>query len=69
MLKLILGRLICLLVASILVGCLFLMVSYTPVRDGKLYLNRALGQATLLREGENGIHHIRADSLQVAIYA
>lgn len=63
MLKLILGRLICLLVASIFLGCLFLMVVYTPVRDGKLYLTRAKSHATLLREGENGIHHIRADNL------
>lgn len=48
---------------------IWLNVAYVPVREGDLYLERANGTATLLREGgDSGIHHIRADDLRMAVY-
>ena len=46
----------------------YFMVSYPPVRDGKLFLKHAQSESTLLREKQNGIHHIRADNLVMASY-
>ena len=52
-----------------LAGSIWLNVAYVPVREGDLYLERANSSATLVREGgDSGIHHIRADDLQMAVY-
>ena len=47
---------------------LYFNVNYSPVREGKLHLSNAKGQAQLIREAENGIHHIQADSELMAVY-
>ena len=56
--------------AAASLGCayLYLHVSYPPVRDGRLFLTHIDSESTLLREKENGIHHIRADNLKMASY-
>ena len=48
---------------------LWLYILYTPIRSGTLHLANAPGPAELLREGgDSGIQHIRADTLEAAIY-
>lgn len=47
---------------------IYLNIIYQPVRDGQLYLKNAESESTLLREKSNGIHHIRADNLKMAVY-
>lgn len=68
MLKYILSRAIVLAVAVGVICVVMLHVSYRPVRDGKLYLERANSTSTFIREGSTGIHHIRADNLEMAVY-
>ena len=68
MINYILGKLICLVSGIILVSSFMLMIFYTPVRDGEIRLSRATESASLLREGGTGIHHIKADSLSMALY-
>jgi len=43
-------------------------LQYVPLSKGEIYLKRANGTATLLREAPHGIHHIHADSLEMAFY-
>ena len=52
----------------LIVGVVVLHVIYTPVRDGTVYLTKASSTATLLREAGTGIHHIEADSIEMAAY-
>jgi len=54
---------------SVLVlGASYYWICFIPVRDGRLYLTKAYEQSTLLRERDTGIHHIRADTLKMAVY-
>lgn len=55
-------------VSTVLFGIFLLNVSFIPVRDGRLYLPRANSTATLLREYKHGVHHIKGDSLEMAVY-
>ena len=55
------------LVLSVLVLSLFLV--YKPLRSGELHLSHAKGEAMILREAPKGIHHIKADNLNSAVYA
>jgi hypothetical protein len=55
--------------ALILFIILMLNVSYIPVRDGYLYLKRANSTVFLYREHKYGIHHIKADTIEMAVYA
>jgi acyl-homoserine lactone acylase PvdQ len=51
-----------------ILGAAYYWACFIPVRDGRLFLTKAFGQSTLLRERDTGIHHIRADTLQMAVY-
>ena len=64
----VLGKLICIVIIVTFLSIFMLMILYTPVREGKIYLNQAYGSATLLREDVTAIHHIDADSLEMALY-
>jgi len=66
--KQLVGRIFAITIISIIVGVIFLHISYIPVRDGKLYLKRASSASTLLREAETGIHHIEADTMEMIAY-
>lgn len=41
---------------------------YIPVTDGVVHLKRAKSESSLMRQGPNAIHHIRADTFEMAIY-
>ena len=47
---------------------MFLYFAYFMVEDGTLHLMRAGLHATLLRQGPHKIHHIKAQSLDMAVY-
>ena len=68
MFKLLVGNAIVLAAAAAFLGCFALMILYTPVRDGTIHLKRASEISTFLREQDTGIHHIKAGSLNMAIY-
>lgn len=55
-------------IAAAIIAVVMLNTSYIPVRDGKLYLSKANSTATLIREFDTGIHHIKADSSEMAMY-
>ena len=61
-------RVIFLIIIVTLLGCLSLMILYTPVRDGTIHLKRASESSTFLREQDTGIHYIKAESYNMAIY-
>ena len=69
MIKTIIRRSIFLVIVGTMVAIVMLNISYIPVREGKLYLKNANSTSTLLREFETGIHHIKADSYEEAVYA
>ena len=54
-------------IGALLSGVGYLFVSYPPVRDGKLYLNRANSTSVLTRD-ELGVHFIEAESILMAAY-
>lgn len=62
------ARLLFIIVMAVILGGSLLHYMYIPVRQGTLKLERAHGTATLLREGSNGVHHIQADSLNMAVF-
>ena len=68
MIKTLIRRAIFLVIATALVAIVMLNISYIPVRDGKLFLKNAEGATTLLREFDTGIHHIKAESYEQAVY-
>ena len=68
MFKELIGKIIFLVAVSTLFGCFSLMVLYTPIRDGTINLKRAKEESSFLREQDTGIHHIKADSINMAIY-
>ena len=41
---------------------------YIPVTDGVLHLKRAKSESVLMRQAPHGIQHVRADSLEMALY-
>ena len=51
---------ICLSIISLLLLVIWVHISYIPVREGTLYLEKANGSSTLLREKNTGIHHIKS---------
>ena len=69
MIKTIIRRSIFLVIVGTMIAIVMLNISYIPVREGKLYLKNANSTSTLLREFETGIHHIKADSYEEAVYA
>ena len=68
MLSLLVGRVVFVAAAAAFFGCFALMILYTPVRDGMIHLKRANEASTFVREQDTGIHHIKAESLNMAIY-
>ena len=57
------------LVAMLLAGYLSLKYLFAVKIDGILYLKNARGSATITREPDTLIPHIRGDSWESAIYA
>jgi len=43
--------------------------SYLPVRKGRIFLERANSTVVIVREAPHMIHHIYAESLEMAVYA
>ena len=64
-----LGRVLALSLIALIAAFVLLHISYIPVRDGKLYLKHANSTATLLREADSGMQHIKADTVAMAVYA
>ena len=52
-----------------LMGLFFINNAYIPVRDGKLYLSKANNTASILRERDTGIIHIKSDDRITTMYA
>jgi acyl-homoserine lactone acylase PvdQ len=49
-------------------GLATLFMAYQPLREGTVFLQKAEGNSTLVRESETGIQHIKADTLTMAVY-
>ena len=65
----IITRVLGLLLLGLGVGFVLLYISYIPFRDGQLYLKNAKGAATILREADSGIQHIKAETLEMVVFA
>ena len=59
---------ILIVVLSGLFAVCMINLNYRPVRSGKLFLESASGNSSLFREYETGIHHIRAENYNGAVY-
>jgi acyl-homoserine lactone acylase PvdQ len=68
MIKKLFGFLLISAVAVVALAILGLFYVYTPVTSGVLYLERADGEAEVLRETETSIPHIYASSEKMAVY-
>ena len=63
------GYLLLTAISISVIGILTLYYVYHPVTTGTFYLANASGEAEIIRETDNGIVHVYADSMHMAVYA
>jgi len=65
-------KLLCFLITSVLILAVLaitgLFFIYKPVTSGVLYLDKAYGEAEVLRETDTSIPHIYASDEKMAVY-
>jgi len=69
MLRKLFGYLLFLVLVISITAIITLHYLYRPIKSGTLYLKNARGNAEIIRETENNIPHIFADTEEMAIYA